>query len=221
MFWRWLILASLLCGGARAGAQSAPKPQAAAPAPDGQDRTEEAKGLFNAGRAAFDSGRYADSLDYFQRAYAISGRAGLLYNIGLAYDRLREDERALDAYDQYLTHAPDAQNRVEVETRAAAIRAALARRQPAEAAAPTPAETAAAATAPAPVATAATSEPTPRADRETSSGLLSQWWFWVAAGVVVAGGVTAGVLVASSGDDEPDPIAPSSGIVVSTLLRSP
>ena len=220
MFWRWLIVASLLCGGASAGAQSAPNATGATPAQGGQDRTEEAKGLFNAGRAAFDAGRYPDALDYFQRAYAISGRAGLLYNIGLSYDRLREDERALAAYDQYLTLAPEAQNRVEVETRAAAIRAALARRKPAEAAAPTPAETAAAAPPPV-VATAATSESAPRADREPSSGLLSQWWFWVAAGVVVAGGVTAGVLIANGGDDQPDPIAPSSGIVVSTLLRAP
>ena len=42
-----------------------------------------------------------------------------------------------------------------------------------------------------------------------------------AAGVVVAGGVTAAVLVAGSGDDDPDPIAPASGIVVSTLSRAP
>lgn len=220
MFWRWLILALLLWGSARADAQGGPKTPGAAPAD--VDRTEEAKGLFNAGRAAFDAGRYADALDYFQRAYGISGRAGLLYNIGLAFDRLREDERALDAYDQYLAHAPDASNRAEVETRAAAIRAALARRQPAEAAAPTPAQTAAAAPAPAPVVSvAATADPEPRADRDESSGLLSQWWFWAAAGVVVAGGVTAAVLVAGSGDDDPDPIAPASGIVVSTLSRAP
>ncbi len=219
MLWRWLILASLLLGSARAGAQSA---QGAASAQAGGDRTEEAKGLFNAGRAAFDAGRYADALDYFERAYTISGRIALLYNIGLAFDRLREDQRALDAYDQYLTHAPDAPNRVEVETRAAAIRAALARRQRSEAAAPSPAQTAAAAPAAAPAVTvAATSEPPPRADREASSGLQSQWWFWTAAAVVVAGGVTAAVLVASSGDDDPDPIQPSSGIVVTTLSRAP
>ena len=141
MTWRWLLVASLLCGSAeRVRAQADP-----AAAATGEDRTEEAKGLFNAGRAAFDAGRYVDALDYFQRAYGISGRAGLLYNIALAFDRMREDERALAAYEQYLTQAPDAPNRVEVETRAAAIRAALQRRQEpaAKPVAPTPAETAA------------------------------------------------------------------------------
>jgi len=102
---------------------------AASPPAESADRTDEAKALFAAGRAAFDSGRFADALDYFERSYAISKRPGLLYNIGIVRDRLRDDKRALEAYEAYLAAVPDASNRAEVETRASAIRAALARQQ--------------------------------------------------------------------------------------------
>jgi tetratricopeptide (TPR) repeat protein len=218
---RWLIL--VLLAWAAAPSARAQQSSPAAPATS-EDRTEEAKGLFNAGRASFDAGRYADALEYFQRSYAISGKPALLYNIGLAFDRLREDEKALQAYDQYLTQAPDAPNRSEVETRAAAIREALSRRQAAPAAtAPTPEQTAHAApsaTAPAqPVAT----QPIPEAEERDSGegGLLTKWWFWTAVGVAVAGGVTATVVALGGGDEDPKPIQPGSGVIVSTLRSGP
>lgn len=193
--------------------------QAASPAgAEGPDRTEEAKALFNAGRSAFEAGRFGDALNYFEQSYAISKRPGLLYNIGISRDRMRDDERALEAYEAYLAAVPDASNRVEVETRAAAIRSALAERQKAAPApvVPTPAETAATVEPTQPQTLAAvetTDEP-----KDSQGSVLERWWFWTAVGAVVAGGVVVGVVAASSGDDEPaEPLQPRSGVIVSTL----
>jgi len=156
-----LLSAALLFASVPVLAQPAPAP--------GDDRTEEAKGLFAAGRAAFDAGRYEDALDYFERSHAISKKPGLLYNIGLSHDRLRNDEKALAAYDAYLAAVPEAENRATVETRAAAIRAALARREPAPTAAPAPAEVAASAQ-PASAQPEQRAAPTEATDEPPSSG---------------------------------------------------
>jgi tetratricopeptide (TPR) repeat protein len=182
------------------------------------DRTEEAKALFAAGRAAFDAGRLPDALDYFERSYAISKRPGLLYNIGIVRDRLRDDERALEAYDAYLAAVPDADNRAEVETRANAIRAALAQRK--QSAAPvvvaTPAE-AAATVEPAQPDTLAAVESNAQPEDDSGS-VFERWWFWTAVGAVVAGGVVVGVVAASGGDEEAaDPLPPRGGVIVTTL----
>ena len=189
----------------------------AALAPPAGDRIEEAKALFAAGRAAFEAGRYQDALGHFERCYEISQRAALLYNIALTHDRLRDDEKALASYDAYLAAVPAAENRVEVETRSAALRDALARRQQAAPVGPTPAETAAAAPAasPEPDQTQVASSP-----RDDDGGLLGKWWFWTIVGVAVAGGVTAGIVVATRGEDDPSPLAPKSGVVVTTLSVS-
>ena len=197
--------------------QKAQTPMTAAPPGASTDRTEEAKALFAAGRSAFEAGRYQDALGHFERCYEISQRAALLYNIGITHDRMRDDDRALEYYDKYLAAVPAAENRAEVETRAAAIRAAIERRKSnAAAAAPAPTAADAAATvAPASEPWNASTEQPP--DDRDGGGLLSQWWFWTAVGVVVVGGVTAGVLVATSGDEKAEPRAPKTGVIVTTL----
>lgn len=71
----------------------------------------EARALFSAAVAAYDAGRYEDALDSFERAYARSGRAELLFNVGQCLDRLRRDEEAVDAFERYLAALPNAENR--------------------------------------------------------------------------------------------------------------
>lgn len=169
--------------------------QGAAPAPaaSSEDRTEEAKGLFNAGKAAFDAGRYPDALDYFERSYAISGRAGLLYNVALASDRARDDEKALAAYERYLAAVPDAGNREEVENRIAALRTAIERRR---ATAAPPTSTPAAASATPATAPAPHEEPEPEPDEPSDASRPStlQWAALGASGAVaIVGGVLIGV----------------------------
>lgn len=85
---------------------------------EGDDSSDQvARGLFQAGRASYDAGKYEDALKYFQQAYDLSQRPGLLYNIGQASDRVHDDRRTIEVFRLYLERVPDADNRAEVEGR--------------------------------------------------------------------------------------------------------
>lgn len=94
----------------------------------------EARALYDAGVVAYEQGRYENALDYFSRAHELSTRPQLLFNIASAADRLRQDQRALDAYRAYLEALPDAENRAAVESRVRILeeQLAAAETQPAE-----------------------------------------------------------------------------------------
>ena len=68
---------------------------------------QEAQARFAAGEIAYAAGRYQDALNDFQRAYELSQRPELLFNIGLAADRLRQDTTAMDAFERFLEARPD------------------------------------------------------------------------------------------------------------------
>jgi tetratricopeptide (TPR) repeat protein len=87
---------------------------------------EEARGLHLAGTAAFEGGRFEEALAHYERAYELSGRPELLFNVGVAAERLRRDERALEAFEAYLEALPDAPNRPSVESRMEVLRSAIA-----------------------------------------------------------------------------------------------
>ncbi len=89
--------------------------QAGTESDDSSDQV--ARGLFQAGRASYDAGKYEDALKYFQQAYDLSQRPGLLYNIGQAADRLHQDQKTIEVFRLYLERVPDADNRAEVEGR--------------------------------------------------------------------------------------------------------
>ncbi len=86
---------------------------------------QQARALFQQGRAAYEDGRYRDAWDYFRRAYLLSKRPELLYNVGQSADRLRMDKQALEAFELYLKRLPDAGNRREVENRVRALKERL------------------------------------------------------------------------------------------------
>jgi tetratricopeptide (TPR) repeat protein len=89
---------------------------------------EEAHLRFEAGRAAYQRGGFEDALADFQRAYELSHRYELLYNIGSTFDHLRRDDEAIDAFTRFLAEAPaDNPNRQEVERRIEVMREARAR----------------------------------------------------------------------------------------------
>lgn len=194
------------------GPQTPPETPPATPdtPPTGQTATtsqdQEARMLFEAGRVAYAAGRFEDSLDYFQRAHAMSGRAILLYNVGSAADKLRRDAVALAAFRQYLVELPTAENRSEVESRIHVLEQVVAAAQPTV--------TVAAVTVP-PVTDPTVSVLPPaggetaldaslhvvgtggETPRDTGGGIFKEWWFWTVVGVVVVG-TTAGVVVAAS-----------------------
>lgn len=113
------------------GAAVAPEAQAQAGAtPASLD--EAARLLFESARAAFDSGDYATALERFKQAYAASPRPALLYNIGTSADRLRRDDEALAAFEQYLAADPGVDNRAQIEARIRSLRAAIEAREHAQ-----------------------------------------------------------------------------------------
>jgi tetratricopeptide (TPR) repeat protein len=127
---RFGLVVSILGGiAASAHAQDvAPSDQAA----DGDASDAVARGLFQAGAAAFDAGQFAEALEHFQAAYARSPRPKLLYNIGQAADRLRQDELALDSFRRYLAEVPDAEGREAIEARVRVLEQAVSEKKAAE-----------------------------------------------------------------------------------------
>lgn len=85
---------------------------------------------------AWHEGRYEDALARFRALYASSGRAELLYDIGVTADRLGRLEESIIAFEQYLESVPDARNRAEVEQRLASLRDDLREQQHVEVAPP-------------------------------------------------------------------------------------
>lgn len=160
-------------------------------------RDQEARQLFDAGHLAFADGRFADALDAFQRAYRLSDRAPLLFNIGAALDRLRRNREALEYFERYLVALPDAENRAEVAGRMAVLRDTTEQEEQAEA--------------------DRRERDSLLAERDRDGGsILSEWWFWTLVGAVVAGGVVAAIVLTHEGDLQ-GPQPGSTGQVTMTL----
>ncbi|MBX7193953.1 MAG: tetratricopeptide repeat protein [Sandaracinaceae bacterium] len=92
-------------------------------------RDTEARLLFEAGRLAFSEGRFDEALGHFRRAYELSERPDLLYNVGTAADRAGQREEAVAAYEQYLATAADIENRPIIESRLVILRREIAELQ--------------------------------------------------------------------------------------------
>lgn len=88
-------------------------------------RDAEARQHFMAGRDAFSRGDFATASSEFERAYALSRRPQLLYNIGRAYQEQLRLEDAHRAFQHYLDAVPNAPDRAEVEGRLRIIEVAM------------------------------------------------------------------------------------------------
>ncbi|MDD9939312.1 MAG: tetratricopeptide repeat protein [Myxococcales bacterium] len=185
----------------------------------GPSLDDDARAVFAQGREAYEVGRYAEALERFERAHSISGHPELLFNIGLAADRLREDERALDAFIRYLEQTPDesSEHRDQVKARVAALRSARDR------------ERFAASRGDDTVAPERVAREAQGADhstvgagelRDDDGGVLDSFWFWAGLSVVVLGGAAAAYAVTREDDDNGLP-QPNTGVVVPTLRLAP
>ena len=186
-----------------------------------EDREEEARALFMAGRAAYDAGRYEAALERFQESFELSGRPELLYNIGQTADRLRQDAVALQAFERFLAETPETTaNRDVAQRRVEFLRgSAAAGPRPGPDARPDPDPE----PSPDVEAPEADLEPTPDLDPSRMSGedfgledsgsapapieeesSSSKWWIGVIVGVVVVG-LAVGLAVGLSGGSDPEP----------------
>ncbi len=188
----WVALLSLaLPASASAQEVTSAPPAEAAHEPADAARDAEGRGLFEAGRAAFTDGRYDDALRYFDRAYALTHRSELLYNIGSANDRLRRDAEALVAFEQYVREVPDAANAREVEARIRVLRESVA--MDARDVSPT--------ALPEADSTAVVTEQqeTAPAPSDGGPGIVGEWWFWTILVAVAAGAIVTGVVLGTQG----------------------
>lgn len=124
---RALFLALLLAAPIGVARAQDASPAGEASPPEANDAV--AKGLFQAGAAAFEAGQFEEALRHFEAAYARSPRPKLLFNIGQAADRLRKDEVALDAFRRYLAEVPEAEGREQIEARVRVLEQAVAERE--------------------------------------------------------------------------------------------
>lgn len=93
---------------------------AGAAAQSGDD--ELARVHFQAGRSYYDRGEYERSIEEFQRAYDLSRRAELFYNLSLSYQQLGDLDNAIRYLERYLVEVPEVPERANKEVRLANLR---------------------------------------------------------------------------------------------------
>ena len=86
----------------------------------------EARRAFEAGTSAYERGAFPKALYHFEKAYKLTGSPDLLYNIATVSDRMRNDEKALRAYEGYLKARPKSPDRAHVKARIKVLRASIA-----------------------------------------------------------------------------------------------
>ena len=81
------------------------------------DTLAQARQHFQSGKQLFDAGDYRGAIREFEAANKLAPKPLLLFNIGLAYERLGEVGPAVQYFKAYLEQAPDAPDRSLVEIR--------------------------------------------------------------------------------------------------------
>jgi hypothetical protein len=160
-------------------------------------------------RRAYAAGNYQQALDLYAKLYAETLHPVYLRNIGRCHQAMREPQKAINAFRDYLTKSKGlaAEERTEIEgyiKEMEALRDEQERQQhpaPVPAATPPPPAPVPAAPAPAPTPTQAplTLSAPGSAPAPASSPFYTRWWFWTAVGVVVVGGAVAAVVLTSGG----------------------
>ena len=169
-------------------------------------------------REAFAAGRYDQALDLFAKLYAETLHPVYLRNIGRCHQKMREPQKAIDAFKDYLQKSKKipADERAEVEGYIKEMEAL--RDEQVKAAVPPPPTPPPGPVTPLPPAVPPTTTAPPPAATPTASATLvsepppaqpeaapfyKKWWFWTAVGVVAAGTVAA-ILLIPGGVDRPD-----------------
>lgn len=77
--------------------------------------------FMQAGKEAFEAGRYDKALRALNEAYFVYPLPGLLFRIGQCHENLGHMSQASESYQKYLDSVPEAKNRKEVEAKIAAL----------------------------------------------------------------------------------------------------
>ena len=90
---------------------------------------EEALELFEESAKRYQAGKFDEAAELLEKAYALHQEPVLLYNLARAYDGLGEYEKAIEAYEKYLSQSPKAKDRGALERRIQTMKDDLARRK--------------------------------------------------------------------------------------------
>jgi hypothetical protein len=170
-------------------------------------------------RESFAAGRYDEALEAFAKLYAETLNPIYLRNIGRCHQKLREPQKAIDAFHDYLAKgkkiSPDERTEIDgyvkemealrdEQAKAAAppVQPIAAQPNPPPTCAPPPTYTPPPAGYAPPPQWTLIAQPGQTPPPAESSPFYTRWWFWTAVGVVVAGGVVA-ALVLSGGTTKP------------------
>jgi hypothetical protein len=74
------------------------------------------------GKRLYELGRFPEAIREFETSYKLSENPAVLYNLAQAHRRVGDAPRAIELYEAYLRHVPDAPNRAEIEERIEALR---------------------------------------------------------------------------------------------------
>jgi tetratricopeptide (TPR) repeat protein len=147
------------------------------------------------GTSLYNLGQFEEAINEYRRGYEQKADPVFLYNIAQAYRQLGASDKALFFYRRYLSTAPDAPNRPQVEGVIGDLERLIAAEQRARS--PAPPRPLSGATVPAD--TAAFVEPGAQSSAlPANRPVWHRWGFWAGLGTLVAGGLVLGLLVASS-----------------------
>jgi tetratricopeptide (TPR) repeat protein len=93
--------------------------------PAGADDLPTARQHYDKGTALYDLQRYAEAAREYELAFEAKQDPALLFNIGQAYRFANQYVKAIGAFRSYLRRLPNAENRLDVETRIAEMQRLL------------------------------------------------------------------------------------------------
>ncbi|HVZ72250.1 MAG TPA: tetratricopeptide repeat protein [Polyangia bacterium] len=174
------------------------------------EQKQEMRQLYDRATRAYDVGKYAEAIEFYQKAYEIGGDPPMLYNIAQSYRLNDQPADAVRFYRRYLQRAPNARNKDDVERKITELEKVVEDRRktqstpppvvaPVIPVAPAPATTTPAPVAPAPIEGPANPAATPpveatpaQASAEPSEGSrVRRIVGYSCLGVAVAAGVGA------------------------------
>ncbi len=118
------LVATVLVAGAAAAQDGEPEAEESSASSVNEER---ARAYFMLGRSHYDAGEYAESVEQFEQAYALSPQPRLLYNLYQAHHRLGQLAPAIDYLERYLADGEiDDQERPLLEARLENHRESLA-----------------------------------------------------------------------------------------------
>lgn len=121
---RWTLAATLCAAGVLAGSIARAQPTPASPPT--AEQVEEGRRHFERGVGLFDQGNHDGALIEFQRAWELSQRASVLFNIAATCQALHRYSEAIEALERFLANSTDIRQRRHAQRTLTELRSLIA-----------------------------------------------------------------------------------------------